>query len=165
LNFKQIIATVAPTLGAAFGGPLGALAGKVLGNALGGGDAKAVEAAVLSGDPAVLLKVKEAELAFKAHMAELGVSEEQLEVDDRKSARELGKVDVNTPRWLAIFVTLGFFGVLIFMLTNGKPQAGGDALLVMLGALGGAWASIIAYYFGSSSGSRAKDATIAGLNK
>lgn len=156
MNFKEIIATVAPTLGAAFGGPLGALAGKVLSTSLGGGNQKAIESAVLSGDPQVLLKVKEAEIAFQSHMADLGVTEDQLQVEDRKSARELGKNDSLTPRWLAFFVTCGFFGVLIFMLTNGKPQSGGDALLVMLGALGGAWASVIAYYFGSNSGSARK---------
>lgn len=156
---KAIIASIAPTIGTALGGPFGALAGTALATALGGStDPKATETAILSGNPDTLLKLRQAELDFQAHMAQLKIDESQLVYQDIDSARkrEMAVKDW-VPGILAVGVTLGFFGVLGFLLVNGKPTTGGDALLVMLGALGGAWASIIAYYFGSSSGSAAKN--------
>jgi len=162
-NVKAIIGTVAPVLGAALGGPLGGAAGTFLAKALGTtpGDTSAAATALLSGDPATLLSLKKAELDFKAHMSELGVQEDQLAYADTDSARKREEaVKDSTPSLLAFIVTVGFFGVLGYMLAVGKPKEGGDALLVMLGALGGAWASVIAYYFGSSAGSRSKDAAL-----
>lgn len=47
------------------------------------------------------------------------------------------------------------------MMRYGVPQHGGDALLVMLGALGTAWASVVVYFFGSSSGSKVKTDALA----
>lgn len=43
------------------------------------------------------------------------------------------------------------------------PDKEAEALLAMLGALGGAWTSSVAYSFGSSSGARAKTDAMASL--
>ena len=66
------------------------------------------------------------------------------------------------PATLAIAVVTGFFGILIYMLVYGlaKDTTGIDAFLLLLGSLGTVVTQVFAYYFGSSSGSAAKDVTI-----
>lgn len=155
---KRIIATVAPILGTALGGPLGGAAGAFIANKLGGGDQKAVEQAIVTGDPATLLKLKEAEDDFKEYMAKVGVDLETLRVQDRANARgrEI-QIRDNTPKILAYGVTVGFFAVLAALIVHGTPKdGGGEALLVMLGSLATAWIGIVTYYYGSSAGSASK---------
>jgi hypothetical protein len=60
------------------------------------------------------------------------------------------------PRVLAILITIGFFGILVWMLIKGMPPTGTEALLMMLGALGTAWTGVVNFYYGSSAGSKAK---------
>lgn len=168
----SVIKTVAPLLGTALGGPLGGLAGGLLSKALGKKDPvtgavtpaniKEIEGALLGGDPATLLAVKQCESDLQKHMADLGVEEEQLSYMDTDSARkrEIAVKDY-TPAILAYLVSAGFFSVLWFLIINGKPTVGGDVMLVMTGSLGTAWTGIIAYYFGSSAGSKGKTDTIA----
>jgi hypothetical protein len=158
---KSVLATVAPLLGTALGGPFGGLAGSLLSKALGTSDPKAMEAAITSTDPDILLKLKAAENELQEHLKQLQIDEEKLTFDDTANARgrEIAVHD-KTPMLLAFGITLGFFGTLSFMLWNGKPQVGGDALLVMLGSLGTAWAGVVSYYFGSSAGSAAKTDTL-----
>lgn len=165
-GWKDIVGAVAPGIATALGGPLAgvavaALSDKLLGR--GDGSTEEVGAAILAGGPDALLKIKEADQAFAVRMRELDVDLERLHQTDRTSARERESRtrDSWTPRLLAGLVTVGFFGVLAWLLVHGKPEHGGDALLVMLGALGGAWASIISYYFGSSAGSAAKNELMA----
>src|ERR1043165_9882248 len=66
---KQVISTVAPLLGGALGGPLGAAAGSFIAKELGGVDPKAAEKAILSGDPQTLLALKKVETDFRQHLA------------------------------------------------------------------------------------------------
>ena len=160
-DWKKLVAAVAPGLATALGGPLAGVAVAALAKSLTGDEAAGeagIEKALAAGGPDALLKVKEAENAFATRMRELDIDVERLNQADRVSAREreVKTGDSWTPRVLSGLVTLGFFSVLAYLLRFGKPELGGDALLVMLGALGGAWASIISYYFGSSAGSAAK---------
>ena len=160
-DWKKLAATVAPTLATALGGPLAGVAVSALSEALLGrpdGAEAEVAVALSTGGADALAKLKQAEQAFQTRMKELDIDVDKLHQADRANAREREAKtgDTLTPRLLALLVTCGFFGVLAWLLAVGKPVDGGDALLVMLGALGGAWASVVAYYFGSSAGSAAK---------
>lgn len=161
LDWKAIVGTVAPTVATALGGPLAGVAVKsIAGKLLGRPEAtdEEVEQAVLGADPQTLLRLRELDVEFKKSMTDAGIRLEQIAADDRANARDREvQVKDHTPAILAYAITVGFFGTLGFMLVNGKPATGGDALLVMLGSLGTAWAGVIAYFFGSSSGSRKKD--------
>lgn len=166
---KAIITAVAPTVGTALGGPFGALAGVVIAKALGvegAASEEAVNAALLSGDPETLVKLKQAENDFKLKMEELAIKPEQLANEDRANAREREmSVRDRTPAHLAYGVSVGFFSVLLILIFNGAPDKGGDALLVLLGSLGTAWAGIMAYYYGSTKGSADKSKVIADIAK
>lgn len=160
-DWKQIVGAVAPGLATVLGGPVAGMAVAALSKQLLGrsnGTTDEVAAAITAGGGEVLERIKAAEQAFELKARELNIDVERIHAADRDSARkrEASTGDTLTPRSLAYLVTAGFFGVLGWLLYAGKPAEGGDALLVMLGALAGAWASVIAYYFGSSAGSAAK---------
>jgi membrane protein YqaA with SNARE-associated domain len=58
---------------------------------------------------------------------------------------------------LAFILTAGFFAVIWIVVTMQSHSSMRDALLIMVGALGAAFGSVVNYYFGSSSGSARKD--------
>lgn len=157
----QVLKTVAPTIALAVGGPFGPIAAAAIHTALGTGDDKAADLALSGVTPDQLLALKKAESDFTEQMKGLDISEESLRFADTANARsrEIAVKD-NTVEYLAYGVTAGFFGVLAFLLWYGKPQSGGDVMLVLVGSLGTAWTSIISYFYGSSAGSAAKTATI-----
>lgn len=159
----HIIGAIAPTVGTALGGPFGALAGGLLQKALGTTDAASTESLILAGSPDTMAKIKIAEDDLTAKLAELGVQKQQLAYADTDSARKREEVvKDNTPKILAYGITAGFFGILIFLVFNGKPP-GGDVIIYMLGVLGTAWSGVVGYYFGSSAGSDSKSALLGKL--
>ena len=115
-------------------------------------------------DTAAAHKIRLLELAQQGELAELANAVEKLriEAEDRASARqrEIQTGDSRTPRILAAIFTIGFFGVLSWLLVAGPPSSGHEALLVLLGALSAGQSAILAFYFGSSASSSAKNDTI-----
>jgi hypothetical protein len=156
-----LLGQVAPTLATAMGGPLAGLAVKTLSNVLLGneeGTEADVAKAMQNATPDQLADIKKIDADFKTRMAELEIDLERISAGDRDSARKREMtVGDHTPKILAGAITLGFFGILFWMFVYGVPKNGNEALLLMLGALQTAFTGVIAYYFGSSAGSKAKN--------
>jgi hypothetical protein len=165
---KSVIQVAAPTVGMAFGGPLGSLAGNMLAQTLGcigtngRADTKQVDALLTAGNPETFLKLKQAENDFTARMAELGIQEDQLTVQDRSNARDLGTKDMWTPRTLGALIYLAFFisAYIVICKTSDFPQ--NISLLVgnIMGVFGTLAVQVANYYFGTSFGSQNKDAML-----
>jgi VIT1/CCC1 family predicted Fe2+/Mn2+ transporter len=174
----NVVKTLAPTIASVIGGPLAGGAVTALESVFGmtvppntsiDDRQNAVAAAINSATPEQLAAVRKADQDYAARMAEAGFKNietlEALSVQDRESARQMqiSTKSVTAP-FLALFVTLGFFGVLALMMFYPLPQATHDALMLMLGSLGTAWTGVIAYYFGSSAGSDRKTELLAQTN-
>ena len=122
----------------------------------------------ISPEKAAQLDAEKVRLSNELQMKVMGEVAHLIELDnvDRASARlREATVKDRTPTILAYGITVGFFGVLFFMMNYEIPQTEKEVLFVMLGSLGTAWTGVIAYYFGSSAGSAAKHATIERLTK
>ena len=168
-DWKKTVGAIAPTIGTVLGGPLGGLAGAALASVLGVENTPdALETAVQNATPEQLLNIRAADNTFKLQMAELGFKSlsdlEKIAADDRANARQREIVTSDwMPKALGLFVVIGFFSVMALMIFQELPPTGRDSLLVLVGALGAAFGSIIQYYYGSSSGSAAKSKTIDAL--
>jgi hypothetical protein len=162
-KWKEILGAVAPMIGTAVGGPLGGLALSMVGEALGLPPAdrteKGVKAAVENMSPEQYTKMQEADLAFKARLKELEVDEEKIHAGDRASARARHmKMGDRTTPFLAVATVIGFFATLASLFFSGDSLVGGtrDVLMAMVGILGTITVGVYNYYFGSSTGSKAK---------
>lgn len=168
MDFSKIagmIAAVAPTIATALTGPVGGavtgFAVRYISNALfshENGTSDDIMAALANPTGDQLANLKKIDNDFKAQMKALDVDLARIAQQDRASARDMQTATKSwLPPALAILVTCGFFGIIIYILRVGLPESGKEALLLLLGSLGTAWTSVMAFYFGSSSGSQNKD--------
>jgi hypothetical protein len=159
-DLGSTIATVAPTIAGALGGPLAGLAARTIAEAVTGkaeAPRDAWEAAVAAQAPETLAALKQAEATFRQRLAELEIEAERIHAGDRADARarEAATGDV-TPRVLAAIVVAGFFLVIGWMLRYGAPKDEAGVFYLLLGALTAAFTGVFSYYFGSSAGSKDK---------
>lgn len=174
-DWKKILATVAPTIATALGGPMAGFAMHTVSNAILGhenGTEDEIASAISISGPDALLKIKEAENAFAIRLKELDIDLERIGVDDRSSARERESKtgDSNTLRVIAAMVVGGFLICVWFVLTGQAKGLSDPAIAATIGTLIGYVSAkadqVVSYYFGSSRGSQLKtDAMNEAFNK
>lgn len=161
------IKTIAPLIGTALGGPLGGAAASFIADKLGVNE-KTVEAVskVLNDgklSPEQIVQVKDAELEFQKFLETNKIKLEELAQQDRKSARDmLVATRAKTPAILTWIIVLAVLGLEGFLLVNGTPD-NIDPLVMgrIMGTLDMALGLVLAYWFGTTSGSTAKTELLA----
>ena len=151
---KGLVGDLAPTIGAALGGPVGGAAATMLADVLGCDPTpQKIEKALQQATPEQLTEIKKAELDFEVRMAEIDLDVFALETKDTQHARESFKEDW-TARAIALLSVL-LFGFYILLVTI-MPADENDLNVVnlVLGYLGGIVSSVVSFYFGASKGSK-----------
>lgn len=169
-DIAKVIGAAAPLAGTLIGGPAGAAIGGLLASVLGTEATPDAIHAAIAADPEAALKlatfesdnkVKLQQMAF-AHADNLVSAQTaaiQADVADRASAREREKAvkDV-TPAalaWLVIIASMALAGAVVTGNVTKDPALAGFAGTV-IGVVLGEAKQVLAYYFGSSSGSARK---------
>lgn len=165
IDWKSAIGAIAPTAATLLSGPLAGLAVDALGKAL-GMDSPTVDKVKdaltngqLSGDQIVALKT--AEQALLVRMRELDIRVDELEMNDRDSARKReASVGDKTNRNLA-YIVVGAFIALIGSILLGYAKADSVLAGTLVGYLSAKAEQVLAYYFGSTKGSADKTKLLA----
>jgi hypothetical protein len=152
---KGLIGDLAPTLGAALGGPVGGAAATMLADVLGCDPTpQKIEKALQQATPEQLAEIKKAELDFEVRMKELEVDVFALETKDIQHARESFSEDW-TARAIAIMSILLFGGYVLLVTLQPADDNDLNVVNLVLGYLGGIVSSVVSFYFGASkSGSK-----------
>lgn len=162
---NDFLKTIAPTLASALLGPLGGVAVTALGNLFGIDNATTADVTKAFQDgkltPDQLTAIKELELKYKNDEAERGFKYSELEFKNQDSARQMQiSTHSSTPTVLTYMITLGFFGILGWMLAD-PHVIDSPPLMIMLGSLGTAWTGAVSFWFGTTAGAARKDQLLA----
>jgi hypothetical protein len=164
-KLKRVIASVAPGLARALGGPLAGAAVEKLSRAIFGAEIVSEDVlaeTLAASSPETLLALKQAEQEFQIALRQASVEEARIDAGDRANARDRQiKMNDWTPSVLGALVILGFFAVMGVMIAKKLPAGAETEFSIMLGALATMTAAVVNYFFGSSAGSREKTRLIA----
>ncbi len=161
---KQILGTVAPLVATAVGGPFGGIASKLIKSALGVDSDSEVDQILATGDPEILLKLKNAEKEMDVEMRRLGIQEQDLYLKDTQSARDLAvKTGIGPQLTLAALFVGGYFVILVMVLSGWLTPSEGlkDMAMILIGVLAGEVPRIMSFFFGTTKGSSDKNAYLA----
>jgi hypothetical protein len=174
----SFLKTMFPFISAAasLGGPLGTMAANAVGKALGVDKVDAspngIESAITKAgaSPEQIAAMQKAEQDFQVEMQKLGFEHvedlEKIAADDRANARSREiQVKDHTAEVGFYILTAGFFFTLWYVFGHGVKPETHDLSMIMVGVLGTGWTSAIAYFYGSSKGSDAKNEIISNLSK
>lgn len=157
MNWLDTIKTVAPVVASALGGPLAGVAVTAIGELLGidSPTTAKIQASIENGQMTgeQISGLRQLELKLKSEEAERGFKYAELEYKNTDSARQM-KTATNSlfPEALSTLITLGFFGILAWMMHD-HSAVDNQPLLIMLGSLGAAFGAVVNFWLGSNKGS------------
>lgn len=168
MEWKALIGTFAPYLGAALGGPLGGAAVSMIADALGLDDKSeaSIKTALQGITPDQMAAIKAADQQFQVRMRELDIDSvtkiEALAVSDRDSARKREmSVGDRTPQILVCAVLLAWVVAQVCLFLMPIPQGNSELLSRALGTLDALLGVSFAYFFGSTAGGKLKSELLA----
>ena len=172
-DVANVIANLAPTVGAGIGGPVGAGVGvaiKALAGVFGitSADPKPQEVLnAIQSDPQAVLKLEQARISFETEKIKDTTEKFRLALADVQDARRLGTMGVKDTNLyiLAWSMVGGFFTLLTFLLFKPVPADQSGVIFMLFGALSTSFGAVISYFFGSSAGSAAKSKELENLLK
>jgi len=156
---KKIADVGLPVLGAALGGPAGGLVGKALASAIGVSSEKPEDVIkALQTDE----KARQAAFEFQATH---GLALLKLDAEDRKSARDREATTKDNTNKILAFAITGSFVTVVGGSLLGYAQVDSALAGTLVGYLSAKAEQVIAYYFGSTSGSLEKTRLMASGKK
>ena len=169
MDWKQTLAALAPTVARALGGPFAGAAVSAVTAALGIESTEdALAGAITAGNPEIFAKIKAADQQFDRDMKALDIDLERVHAGDRDSARKMAARTSVRPQVILATIYVGGFVAILFVLFSGEieiPQSMRDPAMLVLGALIAGNEQIRNFFFGSSSGSKEKNASIERIAK
>ncbi|SFQ14027.1 hypothetical protein SAMN05421853_10292 [Roseivivax halotolerans] len=166
---RDIIGSVAPTLGSALAGPLAGVAAREISTRVLGleeTDARAIEQRFAAPSAEDLATLQDADREFRQTMAELDIQLERIAASDRADAREMkAKSGSLTNTTLSGVILAGFFALTFAIWWRPPAEGSGEIVYMMLGVVGTMAMAVVTFHFGSSSGSKDKTALLGELKK
>lgn len=155
-NWKDIIGKVAPVISTALGGPLAGAATKYIASELLGNESATedeIASYIQSANPEQLAHVKEIDNSFKIKMAEIGIEQNKLTVENTKNARKMATETSLIPHIILTMVFVVGYFALLFSLLFGVIQMAQEVetiLTLLLGALSTGIPMILKFWFGGN---------------
>lgn len=159
MNWKDIgkqVASAAPVLGAALGGPVGGAAGALIASVFGVENTPDAVEKAIKADPESALKLRELEQRHIERLTELENDRFRIETADVQSAR-----NAHNHHWMPSAITIvllvmygAIFGSLMFWSIPDRNQ---DMINFTLGQLSGMLSACVVYWVGSTRASANKD--------
>lgn len=171
----KVVASLAPTVASAIGGPLAGMAVTALESVFGITPApeETVEqrqgtlaSAIAGATPEQLQAVRKADQDFQVKMAELGFKNQEaiaaLRIEDVQGARALLTATRSwVPAALTVVLTFGVFMMIGTLFLTEVPQANREVFYTLLGAVSTAWITSTHFWFGDTLSSGEKTQIIA----
>lgn len=172
MNWKETLAKLAPTVAVALGGPLAGAAVSAISAIFGIDDGKQadIQKIIENGQltPEQIAELRKLELQYTENEKERGFRYAELAFKDRDSARSAnvsggiqGQIFI-----MSITLLLATLGTEIYILFNGYPTGLPDIVVGrILGLMDSVALMVLAYHYGTSSGSQQKNDLLIPNNK